>query len=98
MRGACLYWRFAVNGIQYALRSFGVTFNLSDMTKLSFLPFVQCGQRLVFRAQLCYAIFHQLKKRNPRHGGGQEDSRGNGPAESRSTDHEELVQRIGPEW
>ena len=36
MRGACLNCRFAVNGIQNALRSFGVTFSRLDMTKLSF--------------------------------------------------------------
>ena len=34
MRGACLNCRFAVNGIQNALRSFGVTFSRLDMTKL----------------------------------------------------------------
>ena len=36
MRGACLNCRLDVNGIQNALRSFGVTFSRLDMTKLSF--------------------------------------------------------------
>ena len=36
MRGACLNWRFGVNPIQNALRSFGVTFSRFDMTKLPF--------------------------------------------------------------
>jgi hypothetical protein len=31
-----LNWRFAVNPIQNALRSFGVTLSRFDMTKLSF--------------------------------------------------------------
>src|SRR5687767_4413023 len=35
MRGACLNCRFDVNGIQNALRSFGATFVLLDMTKPS---------------------------------------------------------------
>ena len=34
MRGAFLNCRFAVNGIQNALRSFGVTLRRFDMTKL----------------------------------------------------------------
>ena len=52
MRGACLNWRFAVNGIQNALRSFGVTFSRLDMTKLSFQSLVSVrptlGLRCVF--------------------------------------------------
>jgi hypothetical protein len=63
MRGACLNCRFDVNGIQNALRSLGVTFSLSDMTKLSFLPRFRYGQRLVFGAFSCYAIFDRLDKR-----------------------------------
>src|SRR5690606_19226552 len=42
MRGACLNCRFAVNGIQNALRSFGVTLSRFDMTKLSF-QVARCG-------------------------------------------------------
>ena len=57
MRGACLNCRFAVNGIQNALRSFGVTFSRLDMTKTSLCNLFRCGQRLVFAALSCYANF-----------------------------------------
>ena len=57
MRGACLNCRFAVNGIQNALRSFGVTLSRFDMTKLPFQCLFRCGQRLVFATHPCYANF-----------------------------------------
>src|SRR5690606_40996375 len=57
MRGACLNCRFAVKGIQNALRSFGVTLSRLDMTKLPFLK-IPCfdSQRLVCGAIPCYEI------------------------------------------
>jgi hypothetical protein len=63
MRGACLNCRFAVKGIQNALRSFGVTFSRFDMTKPSFRILFRCGQRLVFGALSCYANFDRMDKR-----------------------------------
>src|SRR5689334_14005573 len=48
MRGACLNCRFAVNGIQKALRSFGTTLRRFDMTEL--LSQFHRGQRLVLPA------------------------------------------------
>ena len=64
MRGACLNCRFAVNGIQNALRSFGVTLRRFDMTKLSLMmPLFHRGQRLVLPAFSCYANFDRLDKR-----------------------------------
>jgi hypothetical protein len=49
MRGACLNCRFAVNGIQNALRSFGVTFSRLDMTKLPFSSLVSVRPTLGLR-------------------------------------------------
>jgi hypothetical protein len=69
MRGAFLNCRFAENGIQKALRSFGATFNLLDITKPSFSSVPETplprrdGQRLVFGAQSCYANFDRMDKR-----------------------------------
>src|SRR3954464_5837125 len=50
MRGACLNCRFAVNGIQKALRSLGTTFKRFDMTKLLMMLQFHRGQRLVLPA------------------------------------------------
>src|SRR4029079_10951083 len=50
MRGACLNCRFAVNGIQKALRSLGTTLRRLDMTKLLMMRQFRRGQRLVLPA------------------------------------------------
>ena len=57
MRGAFLNCRFAVNGIQKALRSFGVTLRRLDMTKLSLQFLVSFRPTLGLDAWPCYAEF-----------------------------------------
>jgi hypothetical protein len=52
MRGAFLNCLLAVNGIQNALRSFGATLSLLDMTKPFPCSPLWFGQRLVFGAYL----------------------------------------------